>query len=130
MKEAVAVLKLPLEVDNQTADILDGQSRICNWLYNQLLDKANALRKQYQEHPEPHVSKTLYSKLGLRNLVPMLKTEHSFLKVVHSSPLKKCWIQVNCFHSSLSEIQKRKTTRQDGVASFSFMESSLVFLIL
>jgi putative transposase len=41
MKSAV---KISLLVDEQDASILDGQSRIANWLYNKLLERANDLR--------------------------------------------------------------------------------------
>ena len=44
MKSAV---KISLLVDEQDANILDGQSRIANWLYNKLLERANDLRQQY-----------------------------------------------------------------------------------
>lgn len=46
-------LKLLIEPGQEEQKILDGQSRICNWLYNDLLDKAQTYKKQ--------------SKKGIRN---------------------------------------------------------------
>lgn len=111
MKDAVTVLKLRVELVDQTANVLDGQSRICNWLYNQLLDKANDFRKQYGEHQDPSVGKVLYSKLGLRNLVPVIKKEHPFLKVVHSSPLKNVALRLT---SSIQAHQKSRKGKRQG----------------
>lgn len=109
MKEVIAVLKMRLELDNPTMDILDGQSRICNWLYNQLLDKANHFRQEYRERQDPIIGKTLYSKLGLRNLVPLLKQENPFLKVVHSSALKNVALRLT---ASIQTYQKSKKTER------------------
>ena len=41
------VLKLELSLDEQTTSELDGQSRICNWLYNHLLEKGQQLKQQF-----------------------------------------------------------------------------------
>jgi len=60
---------------------LDGQSRICNWLYNQLLDMC---KKDYENGDK---NKYLNGR-NLRNQVPELKKVHEFLKTVHSSPMK------------------------------------------
>lgn len=80
--------RIRLEVDAQTERILDGQSKICNWEYNQLVEIANRLRDEYIKTQDSEVAKTLYTQRGLRNLVPDLKEEHPFLRTVHSSPLK------------------------------------------
>ncbi len=37
MSAKTSVVKLRLVVDERTASILDSQSRMCNWLYNQLV---------------------------------------------------------------------------------------------
>ncbi len=63
--------------------ILDGQSRICNWLYNHLLD---ACIKDYKEN---HNSKQLLSDRNLRDYGVSLKEQHPFLKTVFSSVLKE-----------------------------------------
>ena len=60
---------------------LDGQSRICNWLYNQLLDMC---KKDYETGDK---NKYLSGR-NLRNQIPALKKINEFLKTVHSSPLK------------------------------------------
>ena len=86
-KESLA-LKLRIEVTTTTARELDGQSRICNWLYNYLIEKSQQLKLEFIQSGNAEASKTLYTKRGLRNLLPQLKEEHPFLKVVHSSPLK------------------------------------------
>ena len=83
-----SVVKIPLFATNEVEATLDGQSRICNWLYNQLLAKANLLRAEYVDTQDPEIGKTLYTERGLRNLIPQLKNDKPFLKVVHSSPLK------------------------------------------
>lgn len=81
-------LKMRLEVDEHTAAVLDGQSRIANWLYNHLLEEANALRQRYQETQDPDAARVLYTERGLRDRIPALKQEFPFLRAVHSSVLK------------------------------------------
>ncbi len=54
-----SAVKIPLVVTEQQAAILDGQSRIANWLYNQLLAIANDLRNQYRETQDNEVGKRL-----------------------------------------------------------------------
>ena len=83
------VIKLQLEADDHTFAILDGQSRICNWLYNYLLAHAEELKKIAIETGNFEEAKIIYTKHGLRNLIPILKEEHAFLKTVHSSPFSK-----------------------------------------
>src|SRR4051812_25454590 len=63
--------------------ILDGQSKICNWLYNQLLD---ACQKDYQENNN---SLKLLEGRNLRNYGVSLKEKHPFLNTVFSSVLKE-----------------------------------------
>src|ERR1700733_4318784 len=95
MSEENLALKLKIEVDLQTAAELDGQSRICNWLYNRLLEKGQELKREFIRSGSPEASKTLYTKRGLRNALPQLKKEHPFLKVVHSSPLKNTALRLS-----------------------------------
>jgi len=82
MSEENLVLKLELEMDEQTAYQLDGQSRLCNWVYNHLLEKAQELKQEYIKTNNQEAAKTLYSKRGLRNLLPEIKEKHPFLKLV------------------------------------------------
>lgn len=63
--------------------ILDGQSKICNWLYNQLLA---ACQKDYKENNN---ALKLLSGRNLRNYGVSLKEEHPFLNTVFSSVLKE-----------------------------------------
>jgi putative transposase len=100
-------LKLFLEVDLDSAKELDGQSRICNWLYNHLLEKALGLKATYCTTQDQEVAKTLYTERGLRNLLPSIKLEKPFLKVVHSSPLKNAALRLS---ESIRRHQKSKKT--------------------
>src|SRR5437667_143740 len=90
-----SAVKIPLMVTEQQAAILEGQSKIANWLYNKLLERANDLRKQYRETQDKEVGKTLYTERGLRDLVPALKVQHPFLKVVYSSVLKNAALRLS-----------------------------------
>ncbi len=58
--EMTAVLKLTLEVDVATAITLDGQSRICNWLYNKLLTTAHKFREEYKQTQDPLFASVVY----------------------------------------------------------------------
>ncbi len=92
MKSAV---KIPLVVSDHEAAVLDGQSRIANWLYNRLLEIANELREQYRKSQNKAIGKRLYTERGLRDLIPELKDKHPFLKVVYSSPLKNAALRLS-----------------------------------
>lgn len=63
--------------------ILDGQSKICNWFYNQLLD---ACRKDYKYNGN---AKKLLNGRNLRDYGTALKEEYLFLNTVFSSVLKE-----------------------------------------
>ncbi|WP_269411530.1 RNA-guided endonuclease InsQ/TnpB family protein [Lentibacillus daqui] len=73
--------KVRLVVTKENKQLLDSQSRMCNWLYNQLLD---AVEEDYRNGKK----KKLLSGRNLRNEVPKIKGENPFLCKVHSSPLK------------------------------------------
>jgi putative transposase len=104
-------LKLSLEPDQETASLVDGQSRICNWLYNTLLERSVVLRKDFVTTGNSDSAKSLYTKRGLRNIVPALKEEHPFLKVVHSSPLKNTALRLS---SAIQAHQKSKKGQRRG----------------
>jgi putative transposase len=93
--EAAKVIKLQLEASEEVFRSLDGQSKICNWLYNRLLEKANALRQEFIQTGNVELVKTLYTERGLRNLLPSFKEEYPFLKSVHSSPLKNAALRLS-----------------------------------
>jgi putative transposase len=103
------VLKLVLNPIQEDISILDGQSRICNWLYNHLVEKASLLRGEFYETQNSDTAKTLYTKRGLRNLLPKIKQEKPFLKVVHSSPLKNTALRLSHSIQSYQKSKKRKS---------------------
>lgn len=105
------VIKLSIEADEQTSQSVDGQSRICNWLYNHLLEKANTLKQEFIQTGNKEASKTLYTERGLRNLIPSLKKEFPFLKSVHSSPLKNTALRLS---HAIQTHQKTKKGKQKG----------------
>ncbi|MEK5392709.1 hypothetical protein NSQ59_20335 [Margalitia sp. FSL K6-0131] len=75
--------KIQIEFSKNDEIILDGQSKICNWLYNQLLD---ACQKDYYENNN---SLKLLEGRNLRNYGVSLKKSHPFLNSVFSSVLKE-----------------------------------------
>jgi putative transposase len=77
----IFVRKIKLITNKEEQSMLDGQSKICNWLYNQLYD---LVETDYQNKD----SKKLLNGRNLRNEVPKIKQQSPFLYKVHSSPLK------------------------------------------
>lgn len=88
MPEILSVIKLRLIPDEQIISILDDQSRKCNSLYNLLLEKANHFKEEFKKTGNLELAKILYSKFGLRNLVPVIKNERPYFKTVYSALLK------------------------------------------
>lgn len=74
--------KIEIKFSKEDERILDGQSKICNWLYNRLLEAA------IMDYKENNNANKLLDGRNLRDLVPKLKKDNEFLKSVHSSPLK------------------------------------------
>lgn len=105
-------LKIALEVDEETERILDGQSKILNWLYNHLLEKANKMRTCYIEKPSEEVARILYTERGLRDLVPEIKLEFAFLKGVYSSPLKNAALRLSLAIKSYQDGKKGRRKNQ------------------
>ncbi|OON96406.1 MAG: hypothetical protein ATN32_00930 [Candidatus Epulonipiscium fishelsonii] len=64
--------------------ILDNQSKICNWLYNHLLEVC------IKDYLENNNSLKLLEGRNLRNYATALKKEYPFLKTVYSAPIKEC----------------------------------------
>ena len=110
-----SVLKIKLTLDEADARVLDGQSKIINWLYNHLLEQANKLRTEYIASQDKKLGLTLYSKRGLRNLIPEIKKSHPFLKSVHSSPLKNGALRLS---ESIMRFQKEKSKGKRGWPRF------------
>lgn len=110
-----SVVKIALEVGKKQAAILDSQSRIANWLYNKLLEHANALRKQYRQTQDKEVGRTLYTERGLRDLIPSFKVAHPFLKSVYSSVLKNTALRLS---KAIRDYQDGKHGRRKNVVSW------------
>ena len=104
-------IMIPLVVESEKMRILDGYSNICIWLYNQLLEKASQLKEAYKTSQDPQIGKQLYSSRGLRNLVPKMKQEHPFLKVVHSSVLKNVALRLT------DAIKRQKESKKTPIKS-------------
>lgn len=77
----VKKVKVTFKKDDEL--ILDGQSKICNWLYNQLFD---ACQKDYKENDN---KMKLLEGRNLRNFSTSLKKKYTFLNTVFSSVLKE-----------------------------------------
>ena len=107
-------IKLKLECSKQTDLIVDGQSKICNWLYNHLLEKAKELKKQFIKTQDKVIAQILYTKRGLRNLIPNLKKENPFLKTVHSSPLKNAALRLSGAIQDYQKGNKGKRKNKTG----------------
>lgn len=100
--EITHVRKVQLLVDGEAAGYLDGQSKIVNKLYNILKDTADGLRVSFakakeagREEEAKALGLTLYTERGLRNLIPDLREQNSYLNLVHSSPLKNAGLRLS-----------------------------------
>jgi putative transposase len=111
MSEETLVLKLKIEASLQAIGELNGQSKICNWLYNYLVEKSLQLKEEFILSGASQAAKDLYTKRGLRNLLPAIKEEHPFLKVVHSSPLKNTALRLS---EAIQAHQKSKKGKRKG----------------
>ena len=91
---AMFVRRIPLQATCEDARVLDGQSRICAWAFNQLKSLADDLRSGYArlkaakrveperrhaglEESANEIGRVLYTPRGLRNLLPELRKELS-----------------------------------------------------
>ena len=105
-----SVLKIPMKLSPEDSAALDGQSRICNWAYNHLLERAISERQKFIASNDKDAAKIVYSKRGLRDLLPELKKEFTFLQSVHSSPMKNAALRLS---ASIKAYQKsRKGSRR------------------
>ncbi len=129
-QEATKVIKLQLNALDEVFRSVDGQSRICNWLYNHLLEKANRLRQEYIQTSHAELAKTLYTERGLRNLLPSLKKEFPFLKSVHSSPLKNTALRLSQAIQARQQSKKGKRRgREVGWPRFRSWQTSWFSLL-
>ena len=110
-ERALKNIKLRMDPVLDDADTLDGQSRICNWLSNTLLELAEKHRAEYIQTQNKKSAEIVYSPRGLRNLLPALKEQHPFLRVVHSSPLKNTALRLS---KSIEAHQKSKKGKRKG----------------
>jgi putative transposase len=110
-----SAVKIALKVAEGQSTILDGQSKIANWLYNQLLERANGLRQQYRQSQDKEVGRMLYTERGLRDLIPELKARYPFLKTVYSSVLKNAALRLS---KAIRDYQDRKHGRRKNVVNW------------
>ena len=120
--------RVPLLITGEDARVLDGQSKICAWAFNQLKSLADDLRAGFArlkaaKQVEPvrrhaqldesaaEIGQVLYGKRGLRNLLPAMKTDHPFLKAVHSSPLKNAALRLS---RAIQAFQDCRSGRREG----------------
>lgn len=114
MSERIA-FKTKLIVDEETARILDGQSKILNKYYNLLVDAAIEIRNDWIARGAPRedpAALVVYSLRGLRNwgsenLVPSLP----YLRSVHSSPRKNAALRLS---RAIQAYQKSRKGQRAG----------------
>lgn len=74
--------KIEILFSKEDSYILDGQSKICNWLYNKLLDICKNDYLMYGKSSKITLGN------NIRDMVPVLKNDYNFLSSVYSSPTK------------------------------------------
>ena len=111
MPQATKNIKVQLSGSAEAFRSLDGQSRICNWLYNHLLSMADTSRQEFIQTGNAECAKMVYTERGLRNKIPELKESCPFLKSVHSSPLKNSALRLS---QSIQAHQKSKKGKRKG----------------
>jgi putative transposase len=88
--------KIRLILSKEDERILDSQSRMCNKLYNMLLERAiNDIDNGYE----------LLKGRNLRNEVVKIKQEHRFFYSVHSSPLKNVGLRLKKSFDNMYKIK-------------------------
>lgn len=90
--------KIKLKLKQEDIDILDSQSRMCNKIYNMLLDKVNNDKKINDSYD-------LLKGRNLRNEVVKIKQDHRYFYSVHSSPLKNAALRLK---DAFDRIRKQK----------------------
>ena len=121
MSHATKAIQLEMFEDPELGSsfqVMDGQSRICNWLFNHLLELADQLRKQARESGDFESAKSVYTKRGLRNWIPDLKEQFPFLRSVHSSPLKNAALRLSAAIREHQKGKKGEWKRQTGWPGF------------
>lgn len=116
--EAHCSVRIALTPLGEAASVLDKQSRICNWLYNYLLEEALKLRELFKQGQDPEVGKQLYSQTGLRNRVPQLKEQFPHLTLCHSSVTKNVALRLTQSIQSYQKAKKSASGRKVGWPGF------------
>lgn len=137
-----SAIKAQLVLTSEQEKILDGSSRICNWLYNFLLSHANDLKKEFKclsfekethriamfaalsraeiadseldtiENRIKEIIAIVYTERGLRDLIPDLKKQVHFLKTVYAKHLKEAGLRV------AKAIQRYQAEKKTGNKNF------------
>ena len=132
----VIARKIALDIDKETSLFLDGQSRICNRLWNDLIHKSRDLVKHYiiaknntDEEKAKDIAHILYNTNGLRNLVPAIKEANPFFYQVYSSALKNTARRVE---KAIKAYQKQKVSnpkiRWPKFRAFKKRSSALIWI--
>lgn len=104
--ENICVRRIRILIEGQDKRALDGQSKICSHLANRLKEKADNARKEFIQTQSQDAAKLIYTKYGLRNLIPGLKEEYRFYRSVYSSPLKNVGLRLSRAITHYQESQK------------------------
>lgn len=102
--------KIEIVFDEKDTNILDGQSKICNWLYNQLLQVT------IEDYKNGNQNKLLSGR-NLRDFATKMKESNKFLYTVHSSPIKNTAVRLkesytkffskNCSYPNFRSFKKK-----------------------
>ena len=125
----IKTIQLCCSGTKETLHSLDGQSKICNWAYNNAIECANELKQEFKETGNPDIAKILYTKRGLRDRLPSLKKEHPFLKTVHSSPLKNAALRASNAIQAHQKGKKGKRRKESGWPKFRSWQSNWFSLL-
>ena len=124
--ERIVSVRMALDLDATTARILDGQSRIANWLWNDLLETANDHREKLLSSPRSTGDATvagdatassnvpnnhlthLYSRYAIRDAMVERKETAPWTKTLHSSVSKNVALRLT---------KAIKDTRKSGVGA-------------
>ncbi len=126
----IFAVKMPLEVTQEHEGSLIGQSKILNWSYNHLNQIAISKKDEFIRTKDPEIAKLIYSKKGLRDLLPALKKEKPFLNSVHSVPLKNAAIRLSRSIQRYQEDRKKPKKDRLGIGWPKFRSSKKKFFSL
>jgi putative transposase len=111
----VVGLKIALDLDQKTEAVLDGQSKIASWLWNDLLETSNATLARViaaNEAGNPVDLQDIYFLYGRRNLrnhMVGMKETSPWLKCLHSSVSKNVALRLSrAIRDTRSGMHKKK----------------------